>query len=211
MVYIVQQTKKEAFTRYVKAFGFGEKTGVELSGEVAGNISSLDKRGDIYGYTASYGQGITATPIQLIAGYAAIANGGKLMKPYIVSEIVKQDGESVKTEPHVVREVMSPRTAALLTGMLTSVVENSYDRKAQVPGYRVAGKTGTAQVASPNGGYSDKTIHTMLGFGPTTDPQFVILIKLNNPQGPRFASDTITPMFSQMASYLLQYYKIAPE
>ena len=208
---MVRQTGRDVFVRYVKAFGFGEKTGITLSGEMPGIISSLDKRGDIYAYTGSYGQGLTATPLQLITGYAAIANGGKLLRPYIVSEEITSLQETVVTQPKIIREVISPRTATLLTGMLTSVVENSYDHQARVPGYHLAGKTGTAQIASPKGGYGDETIHTFIGFGPTSNPRFVILVKLDKPQGPRFASSTITPLFSELAKFLLNYYKIPPD
>jgi len=95
--------------------------------------------------------------------------------------------------------------------MMISTIENSYDRKAQVKGYDVAGKTGTAQVPDPDsGGYSDKTIHTFVGFAPAFDPKFIVLIKIDNPKGINFASDSITPVFRRLAEYMFNYFEIPP-
>ncbi len=204
-------TGKDNFKKYVEDFGFGKSTNITLNSEVPGDISSLNKRGEVYYLTASFGQGITATPIQLAAAYSAIANSGKLVAPYIVSEIIYPDGQVQKTQPKEIKQVISPKTAALLSGMLVSVLEKGYDRKAAVSGYYLAGKTGTAQVAAANGGYSNKTIHTFIGFGPSKNPKFTILLKLNNPQGISFASDSLGPVFRQISEYLLNYYQIPPE
>ncbi len=209
-MFVEDQIGNDEFSNYVKAFGFGQKTGIELDSEIPGDISSLDKSGDVFHLTASFGQGITATPIELVTAYAALANQGQLPKPYIVSEIIKPDGVTIKTKPEVVRKVVEPRAASLLTGMLTSVVEKGYDHKARVPGYYLAGKTGTAQIAS-GGKYSNQTNHTFIGYGPISHPQFVILIKLAKPQGIRFASDSISPLFRQLSEFLLNYYKIQPD
>ena len=211
-MFVAKQVGNATFRQYVQAFGFGEATGISLAGEVPGNISSLDRRGDIYTYTASFGQGITATPLQLAAAFSAIANNGQLMKPYVVAEVRKKNGEVRTAQPEVVRQAIAPKTATILTGMLTSVVETSYDKKGRVEGYYFAGKTGTAQVASSRGGYSGKTIHTFIGFGPTRDPKFTILVRLDNPvSGPRFASDSMGPLFRQLAEYLVAYYHLPPD
>ncbi len=210
-IFVQQKVGKNRFRDYVKKFGFGELTGIELDTEGTGNIESLDKSGDIYSITASYGQGITVTPLQMITAFATIANNGALPKPYIVSEKISPDGAIEKIEPHNVRQVVSPKAATLLSGMLTSVIEQGYDAKAKVPGYYMAGKTGTAQIADGHGGYGVQTIHTFIGFGPVSNPQFVILIKLDKPQGPRFASDTLSPLFSQLGEYLVHYWEIPPD
>jgi cell division protein FtsI/penicillin-binding protein 2 len=202
---------KDVFTKYVKDFGFGKNTGITLDTEVPGNISQLDKKGEIYYLTASFGQGLTATPLQLAASYAAIANNGILTKPYIVSEIIKPDGTKEIIKPQEIRQVISPRAASLLSGMLVSVVEKGYDKKAKVEGYYLAAKTGTAQVAGGSGSYGGKTIHTFIGYGPVSNPKFVMLLKLNNPQGIGFASDSLGPLFKQISEFLLNYYQIQPD
>ena len=210
--YAAEQAGKEVFRDYVKDFGFGKNTGIELATEVPGDISNLDRRGDVYYLTASYGHGISATPIQLIAGYSAIANGGVLMKPYIVAEKIMPSGESIITQIQQIRQVIKPKTATIITGMLTQVVESSYDRKAKVPGYYLAAKTGTAIIPAPGGGYSNKTIHTIIGFGPVSNPRFAVLIRMDKiKKGPAYASDSIGPLFGQISEFLLNYYQIPPD
>jgi cell division protein FtsI (penicillin-binding protein 3)/stage V sporulation protein D (sporulation-specific penicillin-binding protein) len=210
-MFAVEKVGKENFTKYVKAFGFGRLAGITLDKESAGDISSLNKKGDIYYLTASFGQGIMTTPMQLVSAYAAIANNGKLVKPYIVSEVIKPTGEIVKTQTQETKQVLTPKTAALLTGMMVSVIEKGYDKKARVNGYYLAGKTGTAQIASSGGGYGAQTIHTFMGFGPVSNPKFVVLIKVDKPQGPRFASDSLGPSFRQLCQFLVNYYQIPPD
>lgn len=210
-MFAVEKVGKETFKKYVNDFGFGKNTGITLDKEVPGDISQLDKKGDVYYLTASFGQGITITPLQLVAAYGAIANKGILMKPYIVSEIIKPDGTKEVTKPEEIRQVMLPKTASLLTGMLVSVTEKGYDKKARVPGYYLAAKTGTAQVAGGSGSYSGKTIHTFIGYGPVSNPKFIMLLKLNNPSGIGFASDSLGPLFRQIAEFLLNYYQIPPD
>jgi len=209
-MFAAEKVGKETLKKYVEDFGFGKNTGITLDSEAAGDISQLNKKGDTYYLTASFGQGITATPLQLAAAYAAIANNGILTKPYIVSEIIKPDGEKEIIKSQEVRRVMSAKAASLLTGMLVSVTEKGYDKKAKVSGYYLAAKTGTAQVAS-GGGWSGKTIHTFIGYGPVSNPKFVMLLKLNNPQGIGFASDSLGPLFRQIAEFLLNYYQIKPD
>ncbi|MBI5530406.1 MAG: penicillin-binding protein 2 [Candidatus Doudnabacteria bacterium] len=226
-IFAARAAGKDVFKDYVQAFGFGALTGIELDTENAGNISSLDKKGDIYMATASFGQGITVTPLQLVAAYAAIANGGKLVKPYIVEEILRKNAgtrpcldqtcigqvlpEKTVTTPKIIRQVISPRAATLLSGMLVSVIENGHAKRAGVPGYYLAGKTGTAEVPEAGGGYGDKTIHTFVGFGPVDEPKFVMLVKLDNPKNVRFADSSTAPVFSKLAKFLLEYYEIPPE
>lgn len=210
--YAAEQAGKNVLRDYIKKFGFGQNTGIELDTEVPGDIRNLERPGDVYYLTSSYGHGITVTPLQLIAAYGAVANGGLLMKPYIVAEKILPDKTILENKPQPVRQVISSKTATILTGMLTEVVESSYDKKARVPNYYLAAKTGTAMVPAPGGGYGNQTIHTIVGFGPVSKPAFVILVKLDKlKKGPRFASDSIGPLFGQIAEFLLHYYQIPPD
>lgn len=203
------QLGDENFLNYVINFGFGQVTGVDLAGEVAGDTSNLYSKRKINFLTAAFGQGITVTPLQLVNAYSAIANGGKLMRPYVVKEIVKVNGEKVETKPEVIGTPISEKTSAQIKAMLVGVVEKGFD-KAKVQGYEVAAKTGTAQIASPNGGYSDQFIHDMVGFAPAFSPRFVVLIKMEKPQGIRFAADSLSPSLGNITRFLLNYFQIPP-
>jgi len=210
VMWVAERVGNKAFLDYVISMGFGQRTGVDLPGESSGNISNLYTGRRINFMTASFGQGITVTPIQLISGYSAIANGGKLMKPYVVGAIRDDHDVVTVTQPQIMGTPFSAKTAALLRGMLTSVVDNGFD-KARIPRYDIAGKTGTAQIASPNGGYLEKEYnHSFVGFAPASDPKFVIFIRMEKPQGITFAADSLSPTFRDMALYLLNYYSIPP-
>jgi len=211
-IFIEEKMGAEIFADYVRKFGFGEKTGIELETENGGNIDNLNRKvkREVEVATASFGQGITANPLQVIAAYGAIANGGMLMKPYLVSEIINSKGEKSKTEPVVVRRVISERAAMLTAGMLVNVVDSGHSTKAAVPGYFVAGKTGTAQIASA-GGYGTKTTHTFVGFSPVDNPKFVMLVRLNSPKNVQYADSSTAPTFSNIAKFILDYYKVPTE
>ncbi len=211
-IFVEQQVGNQLFADYVKAFGFGARTDIELPGELAGDVSSLEKNKDIYGATASFGQGITVTPLQLAAAYGAIANQGRLMKPYVVESIIGQDGEPIVTPSVQIRQVISQRTAATLSAMLVNVVENGHGQRAGVPGYFVAGKTGTAQIpAKDKRGYEpDVTIGTFAGFAPVNDPKFVMVVRVDRPRDVQFAESSAAPLFGQLAQFLVHYLEIPP-
>ena len=215
MVYAMQQTGQDAFTQYVKDFGFGTLSGITLNTEVPGTIASLDRAGIVYAATASFGQGITVTPLQIAMGYAAIANGGALMVPQIVDEMHYSDGTIDKILPKKVRQVIQPKAAVTVAGMLVSVVENGHGKYAKVPGYWIAGKTGTAQIAQ-SGGYSETAFNgSFAGFGPVENPKFAMIVKLENPKtdsnlGVAWAESTAAPIFGEIAKFLVEYYRIAP-
>ena len=212
VIFVVQELGAELFKSYVDAFVFGQPTGIELSGEAAGNVSSLVKKGEIYSATASFGNGISVTPLQMAAAYGAIANQGKLMEPHLVDRIVNSDGSVVRTEPKFIRQVVSPSTASSLSAMLVSVIKNGHVKRAGVDGYYVAGKTGTSFIPDrENGGYSDQTIHSFVGFAPADNPKFVVLVKLDKPQNGIYADQTSAPVFNRIAKFMLNYYEIAPE
>lgn len=212
-IFAMEQTGVETFADYVKEFGFGSKTGIELAGESKGEIKNL-RRGHIpriYGATASYGQGITATPLQLVMAYAAIANDGTLMKPYIAKKILSGDGKKEVTEPVPMRHVISEEASSLVSGMLVNVIEGGHAPQAGVEGYYVGGKTGTAQVASEEGGYGKKTIHTFIGSAPVEDPRFTMLVKLDDPKDVKYSASSAAPLFGDLADFMLNYYQIPKE
>ncbi|MEK7138460.1 MAG: penicillin-binding protein 2 [Patescibacteria group bacterium] len=201
---------QDSFLDYAINFGFGQKTGVDLPAEVSGDVGNLYSGRQINFVTASFGQGIAVTPIQLVTAYSALANGGKLMKPYIVDRIIHEGGAEDVTTPEVASIPISEKTAAKIRSMLVSVVDVGFD-KARIKGYAVAGKTGTAQIADGHGGYEkDVFIHDFLGFAPASNPKFTILIKMDKPQGITFAADSLSPTFRNVAAYLLNYYNIPP-
>lgn len=213
-IFVLNQIGEDVFSDYVKKFGFGEKTGIELETEGLTNIVNLNRRvkRHVEMATASFGQGITATPLQMITAYSAIANGGILMKPYLVGEIINADGEKIKTRPIQIKRVISERTALLVSGMMVNVVDGGHAKLAGVDGYYVAGKTGTAQVAdNEDGGYGEKTIHTFVGFAPVDDPRFVMLVKLDNPKKVEYSASSAAPLFGELAEFIVNYYQIPKE
>lgn len=209
-VFAAQKVGMETFRKYVKDFGFGVLTGIELDKENGGNLNLLNENQDIYLATASFGQGITATPLQLVSAYGAVAYKGKLFKPFLVSEIIYPDGHKEKNKPQLVRQVISERAAKLLSGMMTVVVKEGHGKAANVMGYYIAGKTGTAEIPGPGGKYLEKaTNQTFIGFGPVEDPQFVMLVKYVEPQV-LYAESSAVPTFGEIAKFLVQYLEIPP-
>lgn len=212
MVFVANKLGKDRLKDYINAYGFGVKTGIELDTEAAGTIDSLyQNKGDkvdCYTATASFGQGVTVTPLQLVNAYATIANGGKMMRPYIVEKVIHSNGKEDVTKPREIKTILDKRTASLLSGMLVRVVDDGEGSLAKVPGYYVAGKTGTAQIAG-KGGYTDDLNHTFVGFGPVDDPKFVIIIKFGKPKLV-YASTTAARTFSKIAQFIMQYYHIPP-
>ena len=170
-----------------------KKTGIDLDTEAAGNISSFDQKSKIHAATASFGQGLTVTPLQLAAAYGALANGGQLYKPYVVAEVRYPNGQVIKTQPQVVSAVISPRAAKLITGMLVSVVEKGHGRAAKVADYYLAGKTGTAQIPGRAAIPKKLTILLPALLRPMT-PQFVLIVKYEAPKR-AWAESTAAPVF----------------
>ncbi len=210
-VYVSQLVSHDTFFDYMKKFGFTEKTGIDLQGEVSSRNEELRKGSQMQYATASFGQGIELTPIQIVRGFCAIANGGKLIKPYVVEKIT-HDQDEVPTNPQISNPVISEKTATEVTKMMVNVVEKGFGDQAKIQGYYIAGKTGTAEVAIENGKgyYSDRTIQSFIGFAPAYNPQFLILVKLDNPKVPK-SSLSAAPIFKDLAQYIINYWHIPPD
>jgi cell division protein FtsI/penicillin-binding protein 2 len=210
VMYVQKLIGDDQFLDHLIDYGFGQKTGIDLPGEATGNIANLYSGRKINYLTASFGQGITVTPLQLAVGYSAIANGGKLMRPYVVDRVIRESTLVSETEPEIVGIPISKKTADQMRTMLVSVVDNGFD-KARIARYDVAGKTGTAQIADPEGGYlEEEHIHSFTGFIPGTDPQYTIVVVLERPKGVTFAADSLSPVFKDIATFLINYYRIPP-
>jgi len=212
VVFAEQQIPHKTFFDYIEKFGFTQKTKVDLQGEVSSRNELLKNGPDVEFATASFGQGIELTPIQIVKGFCALANGGRLVKPYIVERIVSSSGE-IYTKPEISSQIISQQTASKVTTMLISVVDNGFGSVSKIPGYYIAGKTGTAQIPLENGrGYmpDNNTIQSFVGFGPALNPQFLILVKLDNPKVPK-SSLSAVPVFKQLANYIINYWQIPPD
>ncbi|MNX45001.1 Stage V sporulation protein D [compost metagenome] len=200
---------KERLLNYIKSFGFGQKTGIELSGEAKGIVNP---QRDIEYATTTYGHGITVTPIQQVAAVAAVANGGKLLEPHIIKEIDPPTGAPEVTQPKVVRQVISPDKAKEVGSYLEQVVSDQKigtGRHAYIPGYRVAGKTGTAVKPKTNGeaGYDyTKQVVSFIGYAPVNDPKILVLVVIDEPQDSDLGGGTAAaPVFKKIVSQTLEY------
>ncbi len=206
MIWVSERIQRERMKTYIEKFGFGQKTGIPLDTEMPGNVSSMEKKSAIFSAQASFGQGITVTPLQLALAYSALANEGRLPKPYLVKEIRYGNGKKEKFEPEVSAQVISPRTAKLIDGMMTSVVEKTYANTVRMDDYYIAGKTGTAQIAA-TGGYSEETNHTFCGFAPASNPKFVMVVRFEAPQR-QWAESTAAVIFKDVADFALDYFGV---
>jgi stage V sporulation protein D (sporulation-specific penicillin-binding protein) len=214
-VFAGNKLPRDVFLDYIEKFGVFEKTGIDVQGEIRSTNEELKKGYEVNFATAAFGQGIEMTPIQLVRAFSAIANEGKLIKPYLVNQIINSGEVVFNNKTEVQGQVVSQKTASKVRDMLISVIENGFSQKAKIPGYYVAGKTGTAQVTFSSleinkSGYSEKTIQTFIGFAPAFNPEFLIMIKLDNPNT-RTAEYSAIPLFRKLAEYIINYYQIPPD
>jgi len=197
------------FKNYMGKFGFGEYTDVGFAHENKGEIKDIKEWGKAVLATAGFGQGFTASPLQVVRAIGAIANQGKVMRPYIIAE-KGEDGKMITTDPLEVRRAVMPITARKVTEMMVNVVDQGFGHLAKIPGYSVAGKTGTSQVANENGpGYStDKYVTSFVGFAPAEDPAFVMLVKIDYPKFQKFGEFTSAPAFNKIGQFVLDYLEV---
>jgi len=209
-----QKIGVEKYLRYVQAFGFGKKTGVPLPGEATGILVPMKRATNLDLATMSIGQTNAVTPIQLVTALSAIANDGMLMKPQIVKQVRNINGEVIKTiEPEEIRQVISKDSAKQFTNILESVVAEGTGKNAYVEGYRVAGKTGTAQKIAPGGGYiSGKYVASFLGFAPANDPKVAAYVVIDDPKGGIYYGGQIAaPVFGAVIGDVLKYMGVPPQ
>ncbi len=212
---IGERLGKQRLYRYLKSFGFGEKTGVDLPAESTGSFPHYRKWSQVTLETVSFGQGISVTDIQLIAALSSVANGGFIMKPYIVKRVKDSKGSVVaETNPAIVRRVVSEKTARKMTELLTGVTnEGGTGTKAAVEGFDVAGKTGTAQKADlKNGGYLEGAyIASFMGFVPARDPRLAVIVTIDEPKKEHHGGIVAAPVFKEIVTESLSYMGVFPD
>ena len=209
MIKVVNRLGRADFSTYIETFGFGKPTGVDLPYEHSGSLYAV-KHWDTHSLgSVPFGQGIMVTPLQMVNALNVIANGGTLLHPHITREIRDSNGTVIKKiYPIKVRQVLHPQVAKQMTDILVGVVEGGSGRRARVEGYRVAGKTGTAQKAEPDGkGYAGKEIMSFMGFLPAENPMVSIIVMLDEPTGARFSGQIAGPLFQKVAAQTMQYLK----
>ena len=204
---------REQVYQFLRTFGFGEKTGIDLPGESIGILRRPDQWSQRTLPSLAIGQEIAVTPLQLLTAVSAVANEGWLMRPFLVREISDHQGRSVwEHVPHIRRRPISAETAKTVTDLLVNVVDRGTGKRAAIPGYRVAGKTGTAQKVDPETGTysSTKFVGSFVGFVPAEDPQLAILVMIDEPQGPAWGGVVAAPVFRKVAEQALRYLSVAP-
>ena len=214
MAEIGTTTGADILSKYVRNYGFGSKTGIELPGEGDGILYNPDDMSKLDVATMSIGQGIAVTPLQMVRAFGAIANGGSMMKPHIVKSYSNIKGEVTSTtDPEVVGQPIPEETAKTIADILEKEVSEGGGTKAMVEGYHFGGKTGTAQkLDTKHGGYLDgQYIASFIGFGPVEDPKFVVLVVIDDPQkGSYYGSQIVAPVFKDIVSQLVRYYQMSP-
>ncbi|HSW35939.1 MAG TPA: penicillin-binding transpeptidase domain-containing protein [Candidatus Limnocylindrales bacterium] len=199
--------------RYKEAFGFGMTTGIDYPGESAGKIFEAQRMGPLELATTSFGQGITVTPVQQVMAIASMVNGGYLLKPYLVQEMRNAEDEVIYyRDPEVVRQVISSETGQTIAEMMESIIIRGTGTSAAVEGFRVAGKTGTAQIKGQDGNYlEDYFIYSLVGFAPAENPGIILFVAMDGEaRGTGWGSQTTGPLFRRIMEGILNYKQIAP-
>lgn len=211
-IFVQNRLGKDKFREYFKAFGLGEETGIDLPNEGVGNLKGLQSPRDIEYATASFGQGISMTPIETIRALAALGNGGVLITPHVVARTEYGFAPPREFVPNTERRVLKKETSTEISRMLTTVVDKALmGGTLKMEHYSIAAKTGTAQLVE-DGGYSETDyLHTFFGYFPSYNPRFIVFLAVKNPRGEKYASHTLSLPFMQVAKYLINYYDIPPD
>ena len=213
-VHVMQQVGKDTFRDYMYDFGIDKRTGIDLPNETKGLISNLKSGREIEYATASFGQGFAISPVAMVRALCVLANGGYLVTPHIVREIDYNLGFSEKIEIEKGKQVLKPETSEEISRMLAVVVDEALlGGTVKNERYSIAAKTGTAQIANPDGSgyYDDKYLHSFFGYFPAYDPEFLIFLYTVNPKEVRYASHTLTEPFINITKFLINYYTIPPD
>lgn len=211
MVYVGSKLGEANLLRYLDAYGLGQKTNIDLQGEVPAYLRAKKSWKAIDYATATFGQGIALTRIQILSAFSALINGGNLMRPYTVMKMTTTEGKTEEIEPFIVRQVISAKTSRAIRQMLGATVKHG-EAKWKIPkGYSIGGKTGTAQIPIAGSYDVSKTIASFIGFAPLDKPKFIALVTLTEPTSSPWGSETAAPLFFEVARQLLVYYNIAPQ
>lgn len=214
MIFVERKMGHDSFRSYMKSYGIGEKTGIDLPNETSGLIKNLESPRDIEYATASFGQGIAVTPIEAVRSFAVLANGGNLVVPHLVKQIRYENGLSKNLEYEPTRTgILKKESTDTITRMLVHVFESYGGGSYKMPRYSIATKTGTAQVAKENGGgyYEDQHMHSFFGYFPAYEPEFIVFLFLKNPKNINYASQTLISPFVNITKFLLNYYDVPPD
>jgi len=207
MIWLADKLGNDMMGEFILKLGFGEKTGIDTVGEATGEVGNYRKWRNVNRATISFGQGISATPIQIVQAYSTVANKGEQIKLHILDKVLEKGSHQKEYESSEKKTIMSAEDAKKVIEMLVSVVENGHGKKAAVDGYRVAGKTGTAQIPKSSGGYEEEDhIGSFAGFAPADNPAFVMLVKLDRPRNVKWAEESAAPIFGEIATWLLNSY-----
>jgi cell division protein FtsI (penicillin-binding protein 3) len=212
--FVAKKLGRNLFYNYMKNFGFGERTDFELAAEHPGQIEFFTQWAESELLTHAFGQGILATPLQMVTAISAIANGGLLMQPYIIDSVIEESGKTYPSEPKIIRRVITEETANTLSSMMVSSVENGIAARAKAKKHYIAGKTGTAQTYKHGKALTGAgtTIGSFAGFGPIDDPKFVVLIKVDFALVSPWGSATAAALFAARAAFVVEvYYNIPPD
>jgi len=211
--FVVNKLGNKEFADYLEAFGFSEVTGIDLPNETGALIDNLNSPRDIEYATAGFGQGIALTPIIMVRALSALGNGGHLITPHVVESVEYDIGLLKKFRYEDGRQAIKPETSGEITRMLVKVVDDALlGGTVKLDNYSVAAKTGTAQIASPEGGYyDDRFLHSFFGYFPAYNPEFLVFLMTIEPAGVRYASQTLTRPFMDLTKFLINYYEVVPD
>lgn len=210
MVYVAEKLGLDKMIDFLKKFGIGDTTGIDLQGETSVPLKPKDSWYKVDLATTGFGQGVSVTPIELLSAVSVIANNGKRMEPHVVGSVETSDGTVVKIPPRQIDTPISEKTARLMTEIMVNAVDKGEASWTRIKGYRIAGKTGTASIPIQGHYDTSNTIASFIGFAPADDPKFVMVVILNKPTKSIYGAETAAPIFFDIAKEILSYYKIPP-